>query len=344
MHIPLPSRFQSGKTTTTAIFKTSSNRRLSQRVRKFITALIVFLGLLPFLYGGVLAYIATQVEFSPPLPITQTPAAFGLRYHDVTFYSRIDHVRLRGWFIPGVLPDGRLSAQHALIMVHGTGSNRAAPLVLKLGSALARRGFAILAFDMRGMGESAHAPLSEGYFEQRDVLGAVDFLRSGSLPYPELERPYAIGGWGISMGAVAMLLAAAQEPAILGVVADCAFAAFVPLMENDTKIPNVFIPGVAQAMRLLYGTNYYAIRPVDVVASIAPRPLFFIHSSLDTVVPPQNMSLLAAAASAAPDAHVQTWLVPGADHVQAYHVMGTAYVKRVEAFFTAALSPSTHTS
>jgi uncharacterized protein len=341
MHIPLSSRLQSGKATTTATFRTSFNRRLGQRLRKFIVALIVFLGLLPFLYGGVLAYIATRVEFSPPLPITQTPAAFGLRYHDVTFYSRIDHVRLRGWFIPGVLPDGRLSAQHALIMVHGTGSNRAAPLVLDLGSALARRGFAILAFDMRGMGDSAHAPLSEGYFEQRDVLGAVDFLRSGPLPYPELGRPHKIAAWGDSMGAATVLLAAAREPAIRAIVSDSGFAALVPVLQSDPHYPGPFIPSVLLTVRVLYGVNYYAVRPVDVVASIAPRPIFFIQGSADTVVPPSNLKMLAAAAFTAPDAHVQTWLVKGADHIESFKMMGEVYLNRVAAFFSQTLGLDT---
>jgi fermentation-respiration switch protein FrsA (DUF1100 family) len=180
-----------------------------------------------------------------------------------------------------------------------------------------------------------------GYFEQQDVLGAVDFLRSGSLPYPELRRPRAIGGWGISLGGASVLLAAAQEPAIQGVVADCAFAAFVPLLEKDPKIPNVFIPGVTAALRLLHGIDYHAVRPVDVVAGIAPRPLFFIQSGDDKIVPPWNLDLLAGAASAAPGARVQTWLIPGIDHIQSYHAMGTAYVNRVVAFFTDALGPAT---
>jgi fermentation-respiration switch protein FrsA (DUF1100 family) len=106
-------------------------------------------------------------------------------------------------------------------------------------------------------------------------------------------------------------------------------------------MPNLLISGVSDAARLLYGINYYAVRPVDVVASIAPRPLFFIQGTADTLVPPWNMKLLAAAASTAPDARVQTWLVPGANHIQSYHVMGTVYVNRVVAFFTAALGPAT---
>ncbi len=336
MYIPLSTRLQPGKATLT----TSSNRRPGQRLRKFIVAIFVFLGLLPFVYGGVLAYIATRVEFSPPLPITETPAAFGLRYHDVTFYSRSDHVRLRGWFIPGVLPDGCLTAQRTLIMVHGTGSNRASPLLLNLGADLARRGLAILAFDMRGMGESARAPLSEGYFEQRDVLGAVDFLRSGSLPYPELGHPRAIAAWGDSMGAATVLLAAAHEPAIRAIVADSGFAALVPVLQSDPQYPGPFIPSVLLAVRLLYGVNYYAARPVDVVARIAPRPLFFIQGSADRVVPPSNLKMLAEAASKAPHAHVLAWLVKGADHIDSFQVMGEVYVNRVVAFFSKALGPN----
>src|SRR5438034_11248018 len=89
------------------------------------------------------------------------------------------------------------------------------------------------------------------------------------------------------MGGTATLLAAAREPAIRGVVADCAFAAFVPLIEKDPKIPNVFIPGVAKAISLLYGIDYHAVRPVDVVASMAPRRLFFIQSGIDSLLPPR---------------------------------------------------------
>ncbi len=321
-----------------------NSRRKRRPLRKFVAALLIALEVLTILYVGISFLVATQVAYAQPKAITKNPADLGLSYRDVSFPSREDHLLLRGWFIPGVLPGGQLTTERTIIMVHGVHSNRAAleAGLLDLSAALARHGFAVLAFDMRGHGQSTPAPLSWGYFEQRDVLGAVDFLRSGPLPYPELGHPRAIGGWGISMGGATMLLAAAHEPAIRGVVADCAFAAFVPLIEKDHNIPNVFIPSVADAMSLLYGINYYAVRPVDVVASIAPRPLFFIQGTADTLVPSWNMNLLANAASAAPGARVQTWLVPGAQHVQSYHVMKAEYVKRVVAFFTTTLGPATH--
>ncbi len=342
MSLATPFRPRTRKADSSVPTRLPSLRRANYHFRIILRRLIVLLGVLFFLYAGVSVYVAARVEYTPPLPITRTPAAFGLQYQDVTFSSRIDHLRLRGWFIPGILPNGHLTAQRTLIMVHGTDSNRASPLVLDLSCALAKRGFAILAFDMRGMGESAPAPLSEGYFEQRDVLGAVDFLRSGSLPYPELGRPREIGAWGDLMGAATVLLAASHEPAIRAIVSDSGFAALVPVINSDSNYPGLFIPSVLLATRVLYGVNFYAVRPVDVVASIAPRPIFFIQGAADTVVPPANLTTLATAASAAPDAHIQTWLVKGAGHIESFHVMGEAYLNRVAAFFTRALGPDTN--
>jgi fermentation-respiration switch protein FrsA (DUF1100 family) len=320
-----------------------SPRRKGRKARKLVVALFIGLEVLILCYIGISFFVATQLAYAKPKAITETPAAIGLNYRDVSFLSRQDHLLLRGWFMPGVLPDGKLTTERTIIMVHGLHDNREAldGGLLNLSAALVHEGFAILVFDFRGHGPSAPAPLSMGYFEQRDVLGAVDFLRSGPLPYPELGHPHAIGGWGISMGGATMLLAAAHEPAIRGVVADSAYAAFVPLLERNSLMPGPIIPGVMLAMQMLYGINFDAVRPVDVVASIAPRPLFFIEGTSDGLVPPWNMNLLAAAAEAAPGAHVQTWLVPGANHIQSYDVMGNVYVQRVAAFFTHVLGPAT---
>jgi fermentation-respiration switch protein FrsA (DUF1100 family) len=323
-----------------------SPKRKSRRTRKFIVAFLIMMEVLILSYVGISFFIATQLAYAQPKAITETPAELGLNYRDVSFPSRQDHLLLRGWFMPGVLPNGQLTTERTIIMVHGLHSNREAleAGLLNLSATLVHKGFAILVFDFRGHGESAPAPLSMGYFEQRDILGAVDFLRTGPLSYPELGHPHAIGGWGISMGGATMLLAAAREPAIRGVVADSAYAALVPLLQKDSALPGLFIPSVILAMRLLYGINFDEVRPEDVVARIAPRPILFIQGTADTIVPSWNMNLLATAASAVSDAHVQTWLVPGADHIQSYHKTGTEYVNRLVAFFTSILGPATHTN
>src|SRR5215471_4446899 len=325
-------------------------KKKNRLLRRVVVALLIVSVLVTTAYTALSIYIATQLAYVPQKPPYATPASLGLQFKYVTFPSRIDQVQLKGWYIPGVLPNGNLTTQRTIIMVHGTRANRAdkGAGLLNLSAALARHGFAILAFDMRGTGESPPAPLSLGYFEQRDVLGAVDFLRSGPIPYPALGRPRIIGGYGVSMGAATLLMATAQEPAIRAVVSDCAYAEVIPILECEvpkgSHLPPAFTPGGLTAARILYGMDFYAVRPVDIVASIAPRPIFFIHGTSDTFVPTPNMNILARAAQTAPDAHIQTWLVPGAGHAQSFHTAGAIYVDRVVAFYNTALGPDTSSS
>jgi uncharacterized protein len=325
---------------------TKTNRLL----RWMVVGLLIVSVIVITAYTALSIYIATKLVYVPQKPIYATPASLGLQFKYVTFPSREDQVQLKGWFIPGVLPNGNLTAQRTIIMVHGTRTNRADKDagLLKLSAEVARHGFAVLAFDMRGTGESPAAPLSLGYFEQRDVLGAVDFLRSGPLAYPDLGRPRIIGGWGVSMGAATLMMAAAQEPAIRAIVSDCAYADIIPILErevpNGGHLPALFTPGTLFAARVLYGIDFYAVRPVDIVASIALRPIFFIHGASDTYVPPSNMDILATAARTGSHANVQTWLVPGADHAQSFNTEGAVYVDRVVAFYDAALGSNTGAS
>lgn len=328
---------------TSSINVTSPPIKANGALRRIVVVLLIISTVCTVFYVALSLYIATQLVYISQKPLYATPASLGLKFRYVTFPSRDDHIQLRGWFIPGVLSNGNLTAQRTIIVVHGTRTNRAdkAAGLLNLSGAIAKDGFAVLAFDMRGSGESPPAPLSLGYFEQRDVLGAVDFLKTGSLPYPELGRPRAIGGWGVSMGAATLIMAAAQEPAIRAVVSDCAYADIIPLLQRQIPLgghlPQLFTPGALLSTQALYGVNFYADRPVDLVAQIAPRPILFIHGAADKYIPPSNMDMLAAAARSAPNANEQTWSVPGADHAQSFNTLGKVYVDRIIAFYTAAL-------
>jgi fermentation-respiration switch protein FrsA (DUF1100 family) len=318
--------------------------------RRLVALLLLLTGALTFGYAAISVYAARKIAVAGArIPITSTPANLGLAYRNITFPAREDGVMLKGWFIPGVLPDGRLTTNRTLIVVHGNDGNRADKSINLLGLTgdLARRGFAVLAFDLRGYGESPPAPLSQGYFEDRDVLGAVDFLRSGTPPYPELGRPRIIAGWGLSMGAVSLVEAAMRERAIAAIVADSMETAIAPIVAREVTVrkgglPLPFVPGAFVTYWVLYGVNFYAIRPVDLVARLAPRPLFFIQAEHDDFTPPSSLGILTRAAQTAPHAHVRSWQVPGVrQHAQEYNVVGAAYIDRVVAFYNAALGPDT---
>jgi pimeloyl-ACP methyl ester carboxylesterase len=301
-------------------------------------------GALAACYLGISAYVARRLAYSRPLPVGATPADCGLDFRDVAFPSRDDGVLLRGWLIPGVRPDGRPTLQRTILAVHGAWQNRADPAagLNDLCCALARAGFAVLAFDMRGHGESDPAPFTLGYHERRDVLGAVDFLRHNVLPYPDLERPQWIAGLGISMGANALLYAAAHEPDIKAIVADSAYAEMAPTLARElprqSRLPAFFTRGTLLAARVFFGVDAAAIRPVEAVVDIAPRPLLFIQGAADGMNPPESLTILASAARKAPGAHVTAWRVPGTPHVQAFHQEGDAYVSLVASFLHAAFA------
>src|SRR5438105_12782056 len=98
-------------------------------------------------YTALSIYIATQLVYVPQKPLYATPALLGLQFKYVTFPSRVDHVQLKGWYIPGVLPNGHLTSQRTIIVVHGNRTNRADKDVglLVLSRDLACHGFVFLA-------------------------------------------------------------------------------------------------------------------------------------------------------------------------------------------------------
>lgn len=330
---------------TTSTSQSPSHSQPAQiRGRAFIITLFTLATLLTTTYVAASIYITTRLTIVKPQAVEGTPADFDLDYRDITIPARGDHIAVPGWLVPGIMPDGSLTVERTIIMVHGTDGARTERSVgiINLSAELARRGFAIVMLDLRGHGNAPVAPNTYGYFEHRDVLGAVDFLRSGPEPYPELGRPRFIGGWGVSMGGVTLIMAAAQEPAIQAIVSDCAFADLSAMIYRDFPaqsggLPTFFVPGALIAAQTLYGADLPAVSPIELVPQIAPRPIFFIHGDQDTRVPFSHLQQLADSARTAPGAQVQTWAVPDTTHAQSFLNQGQTYVDRVATFFTDAL-------
>src|SRR5262249_54242856 len=128
---------------------------------RLVAVILILSGAITFVYMGLSVYIAAQLVYEAPKPIAVTPAQFQLQYREVTFPARGVGVQVKGWSTPGTLSGGRLTASRTIIMVHGTRQNRANPQdgMVDLSAIFVRAGFAVLGFDMRGMGESQPAPL-----------------------------------------------------------------------------------------------------------------------------------------------------------------------------------------
>src|SRR5258707_9669553 len=175
---------------TTATSRTPRASTLSPRQRlrrRVLLGAILALEVVMLGYAGasVMAAMALMAPNSSPRPITQPPAAWGLLYQPVSFPSRSDHLLIRGWLVPGLLPDGKQTVQRTIIVVHGIQANRSSSLVLRVSAALVQHGFAVLALDLRGNGESAPAPSAWGGFEQGDLSAEGAFFQTCRRPVPQ---------------------------------------------------------------------------------------------------------------------------------------------------------------
>src|SRR5215468_1532326 len=102
----------------------------ASRVQRYMVRLANVLAALGLIYVTASVGLAMILAYQPQMPITQTPASLGLRYREVTFFSRDDSIPLHGWFLPGVFPDGRLTVERTVVLVHGMHANRATNLML----------------------------------------------------------------------------------------------------------------------------------------------------------------------------------------------------------------------
>jgi fermentation-respiration switch protein FrsA (DUF1100 family) len=279
---------------------------------------IVFVGI-----SGYLSYSMTRVA---RVPLSENPGVYGLAYEDVAFPSGDKGLTLRGWFLP------TQSGEPVIIMVHGNGYNRDDPEIgmLDIAARLIEHGYNVLMFDLRGYGESDGNMVSGGYYEKRDLEGAVAYVKGRGLN--------RIGVLGFSLGAVTSLMAAAEDKDINAVVSDSSFADLNDIMDaefsNRTKAPRFFLRPILFMIRIMYGVDFTAIRPVDCVGKIAPRPILFIHGEADEVIPVAHAYRLF---QASPNPENQLWIVPQAGHTRSYKALPDEYINKVASFFDTAL-------
>jgi fermentation-respiration switch protein FrsA (DUF1100 family) len=246
---------------------------------------------------------------------------------EVEFQSAEDHTRICGWFFAAPATPAPV-----VVLCHGiwTGRRECLPLALRFRAA----GYNVLVFDFRAHGMSEGRFTSVGHHETNDVLGAVAYLKS--RPEVDTQR---IGVIGFSMGAAATIQAAARCTDIAAVVADSAYAAFLDAAHYSfsvvTRVPQfVVAPMAVRWAKWIVHVDPSQLRPIDVIARIAPRPVFITHGTLDEIVPVRHAHTLFAAA----EEPKELWIVPDAHHVGARDADTDAYFVKVETFLRAALA------
>ncbi len=317
-------------------------KRLNRKVLAWIGLGVVILLAIGFLgVGAIAASILTTPKrtFDPSL----NPGTYNLEYEEVRYPARGDGLSIAAWYIPSE------DNQRAIILVHGRDNSRTNGFVdqfVSFASVLHKAGFSILMIDLRGHGESGDARYTFGIKERRDVLGGVDWLEARGY------RPGTIGVLGYSLGAASVIGAAAEEKDIGAIWIDSAYADVKPIIEGawrlDSGLPQLFLYPTKWMVRLLYGYDITASRPVDEIGKIAPRPIFVAHCKEDRLIPISNMDQLLTVAK-----NSQTWVIQNCDkntldhellledkynhHAIGYTIQPEDYAQRVIDFFNANL-------
>ncbi len=287
----------------------------------FVVGLPVILFLvLPILMSYLIAHASTRPMDQK---LTENPATFGRTYRDVEFQAD-DGVHLKGWFLAG---DG---ARTPIVLAHGLFRDRHE--VLARACELNFIGFPTLLFDFRSHGLSQKAPITLGYAERLDVLAAAEFTMDETG-----MRHVAL--LGVSMGATACALAAAERPStVTALVADSAFATLettvrrhVHLLLGLPSFPfsDIFIWNLCRI-------GHFKPRELDVPAAmkkIPSVPVLLIYGREDHRMTPEVAETIFAAV---PNPDRELWFVDGAGHGAAYRVAPRKYLKHVVDFLSIA--------
>ena len=281
--------------------------------------LLFGVGLLAVGLGGSIARLAHQSAMNLLQParsvrqISDTPARLGVGYQEITL-TTADGLELAGWYTPA-------SNGAVILVAHGYGGARQA----EKHAFFSRSGFGTVTWDSRAHGESEGEVCTMGYQEAMDVEAALDF----ALSQPDLDM---VGALGESMGAAAVIQAAARRPEIAAMVADSSFASLEE--EIEIVVPQAILrPLVRFFAERETGLNIGDLRPIERIGEISPRPVFIIQGMADSAIPADSAQRLYDAAGEPR----RLWIEPGVEHMGVQNARPAEYERRVIEFFTAAL-------
>ena len=303
-----------------------------------------------FLAGGALliasvvlvviiaAWVQSRLLTSPPgyyqpdaetFEFSETPqTAAGLDFQNVSFSAPAGET-LRGWLVPAAEP-----LDIGIVTLHGRGGDRRAFLG-QLGM-LNELGAGVLLFDLRENGLSDGAGRGTGLAvrEAEDAVAAVSEMRR--LGYRRVVV------YGCSLGGSAAIIAAGNDPAIDGVVAEGAIATFEAFVAdgmdqrlkgrgvNASWVADLWGNTVVRLARWRIGLESY-VRAEEAMALIAPRPVLIMHGQEDYVVLQSHAQSLVEAGGE----NVSYWPIEGAGHCNGYEVAGEDYRARIAEFLAA---------
>lgn len=198
----------------------------------------------------------------------RTPETLKFTYENVNFNST-DNVALKGWFIPAKKKEENKNPA-TVIVLHGYSLTKADALDW---CHYLHDQYNLLLFDFRGHGGSQIKPVTFGYKESKDIVGAIEYLKNRS----DVDRT-RIGVFGYDIGANAAILAAAETADIRVIIADSAFDKFstrlVTMYDRYSFLKRPLAWMTGQWFRFLAQTNPGKFSPADSIRYTTAPALF----------------------------------------------------------------------
>ena len=273
---------------------------------------------------GLARYVVDQLTNQPPVAAAEaytfTPFETQVDYEEISFATTNDRM-LSGWWLP------RPESSRVVIAVSGYRGKKED--MLGISSIMWRAGINVLMFDYRGYGAGRlnDELVTLGPQELEDMQAAIRYVKG------RVEKPQ-LGLLGGSMGASVALLATARDQEVLAVWADSGFSSQPEVIKfnwhKTTHLPGG--PVLNLANRLFHartGYRWQDFAPIKEIGQIAPRPVYLIHGSADTIVPVEHAYQLYAAAGQPKT----LWIEEGIDHCGIYFYYRDEYARRALEFF-----------
>lgn len=285
------------------------------KTRRWLRLAVLALATGILLFAAVSAFFAWRFTSPTHRALAADPRRFLGEYEAVQFSAR-DGVKLAGWFVPSA------GAKRAAVLLHGFGSERSA--MLARAKLLHEHGYAVLLYDARGHGESGGERVSIGWFETRDLLGALDWLRARGLS--------EFGCIGVSQGGATIALASSELHDVRWAVLESVY----PTLHNavDRRFRRtVHLPGWLAGSLMVpiaewrLGVHADEISPREAIAKL-PCPVLVMAGERDEHTHADDAREVFDRAREPKS----WWLVPGAEHVDLYGAAKGEYERHLLEF------------
>lgn len=242
-------------------------------MKTFIIGTIIILICLLFIIPGILLFILLHpLRFSPK---SNPKEKLGFDYEDIEFNSCGN--KIKGW---GIFQE---NARFTMIYSHGFYENRESRILpgYEMMKEITNMNGNFICYDFSGTGKSEGNYETIGFREKEDVKNAVEFAKTHS------NTPVIL--YGVSMGAVSSLLAAAESENVSGAFVDSPFSDLKNYLEINlpvwTKLPrfpfNNIIIGIAKKFTII---ELEKVSPVNALNNI-DIPIFIAHGKGDNKIP-----------------------------------------------------------